>query len=96
MFNVLRTLRKGSIEKRVVRACLFSSIQGRVIYDMMTTDINAMDSEINDGDENEVDGERTSREPGDSLAAKTTDVSHQLPPQRSAGVSGGEDRRSCL
>lgn len=46
MVNILRKLRKGSVEKRVVRACLFSSIQGRVLYDMMTNNPKAMDMEI--------------------------------------------------
>lgn len=37
MVNLLRKLRRGSVEKRVVRACLFSCIRGRELHELMMT-----------------------------------------------------------
>lgn len=35
MINLMRKLRRGSVEKREIRACLFSSVKGRELYDLM-------------------------------------------------------------
>lgn len=51
MVNLLRRLRRGMVEKRVVRACLFSSVQGRKLYEMMTEYMKN-----SDGEEDETDG----------------------------------------
>lgn len=48
MVNLLRKLRNGSVEKRVVRVCLFSSIRGRVLYDLMNKYGTVFESEIRD------------------------------------------------
>lgn len=44
MVNLLRKLRRGSVEKRVVRACLFSCMQGRDLHDMMMDNGDVMES----------------------------------------------------
>lgn len=59
MNKILRKLRRGCVEKRVVRACLFWSVKGRHLYHPMKN-INEIRKMIEDGHEqenSEQDGE---------------------------------------
>lgn len=55
MVNLLRKLWRGSIEKRVVRACIFASIRGRVLYELMTSVAGTIDIEMDEEGSSVID-----------------------------------------
>lgn len=72
MVSLLRKLKKGSVQKRVVRACLFASLQGHVLYELMTEETRGMELEIDDictGKDGEMDSddEETSADAGNQI-----------------------------
>lgn len=60
MFNILRKLWRGSIETRVIRACLFSSVKGRQLYELMRNDkeVWTMIEEDEEEEDEDQTGER--------------------------------------
>lgn len=63
MINLLRVLRRGSIEKRVVKSCLFSCLKGRDLHELMlsNSDLLATVDGYYDDVGNEEDRIQTSR-----------------------------------
>lgn len=61
MINLLRVLRRGSIEKQVVRSCLFSCLKGRDLHELMlrNSDVLATEDGEHEGEGNEHDGIQT-------------------------------------
>lgn len=63
--NLLRNLRRGSVEKRVVRACLFSCVRGRELCNLIRNNGDVEENDEEDdrsGSESEGEDEGTGNE----------------------------------